>query len=84
MTNSYSSGQSTWPTVYSGFILEPLPGESPVEVAERRTAEAERLLSCALILPDPCARRTADAQLASAQAALKALRSRRALQIPTR
>lgn len=78
MTNSHSPGQRTWPTAYPGFILEPLPAESTVEAAERRVAEAERLRACALILPDPCTRRTADAQLASAQADLKALGRRHA------
>ena len=84
MTNSYLPAQPPWPTAYPRFVLESLPGEKPVEAAERHVAEAKCLRSHAMFQPDPCARRTADAYLASAQAELKAQRSRCALQIPIR
>jgi hypothetical protein len=72
VTNFYSPA---WPTAYP-FVEGPLPGETPVQTAERSIAEAKCMKFAASVQPDPCERRAADAWLASAQAELKALLSR--------
>lgn len=79
MTNFHPPARDTFLTAYPIFVQESLPGEDPVEAAESRAAYAECLRLDAMIQIDPCARRAADAQLASALAELKVLRSRRAL-----
>jgi hypothetical protein len=58
---------------------ESLPGDGAVEVARKREAEARYLQLGAMVNHDPCAWRTATAQLACAQAQLEALGYRRAL-----
>jgi hypothetical protein len=79
MTNFHPLARATFLKADPIFDQEPLPGEDPVEAAESRAAHADCLRLDALIQLDPCARRAADHQLASAQAELKVLRSRPAL-----
>lgn len=79
MTNFHPLARATFLKADPIFDQESLPGEDPVVAAESRAAFADCLRLDVMIQLDPCARRAADAQLASAQAELKVLRSRPAL-----